>query len=128
MGSATGAASTKGCMNLLTETMESIETSGHEPSQIIFIGSEISGHCCTWDQFKELADKDYDAGFGAAKVADDLKIVFSDGSSMSRGEYDGSEWWDFSKPFEAPATTKPIFSLLTGSVGWDSLEEINEPK
>jgi hypothetical protein len=90
MGSATGAASTKGCMNLLTETMESIETSGHEPSQIIFIGSEISGHCCTWDQFKELADKDYDAGFGAAKVADDLKIVFSDGSSMSRREYDGS--------------------------------------
>jgi len=44
---------------------------------------------------------------------------------MWRGEYDGSEWWEYSTPFVMPAKTKQIKSLITPNVGWDSLEDIN---
>lgn len=112
-------------MNLLTETVAAIQQSGHSTGDIVFIGSEETGHRCTWEQFHILADKKYDEGFGAQKVAEDLIIVFSDGAKMWRGEYDGSEWWEFSSPFKAPAAIKQIRSLFTRGVGWDSLARIN---
>jgi len=113
-------------MNLLKETQCAIEDSGHNINDIVFIGSEESGHSCTWNEFVELANKDYDSGFGSQKVAHDLVIVFSDNQKMWRSEYDGSECWAFSKSFKKPAVSKPIKSLFTHRVGWDSLEEIDE--
>lgn len=113
-------------MNLLQETISDIAMSGHKIENIIFIGSEESGYSCTWNEFAELANKEYDAGFGSQKVATDLIIVFSDGAKMWRGEYDGSEWWDRSTLFVRPKVTKPIKKLFTNEVGWDDLEEINE--
>jgi hypothetical protein len=101
-------------MNLLTETLEAIKNSGHAQTDVIFIGSEESGRCCSLDQFKILADQEYDDGFGGQEVARDLVIVFSDGAKMWRGENDGSEWWNFSTPFVKPANTKPIDNLFTG--------------
>ena len=115
-------------MNLLQETIQSIKRSGHEIKDIMFIGSEHSGHSCTWKEFETLADQDYDDGYGAAKVAIDLIIVFKDGAKMWRGEYDGSEWWNFSTPFKMPEETHPIKNLFTNSVGWDELNRINEKK
>lgn len=112
-------------MNLLTETQSDIEQSGHTVDEIIFIGSESSGHSCDWNEFTMLANKDYDSGFGAQKVASDLVIVFSDGAKMWRHEYDGSENWDYSAPFETPKETKKIGSLFTSNVGWEDLEDIN---
>ncbi|MET3997523.1 hypothetical protein BjapCC829_28645 [Bradyrhizobium barranii] len=112
-------------MNLLTETVAAIQESGHSTDDIVFIGSEETGHSCTWEQFQILADKEYDAGFGSQKVAEDLIIVFSDGAKMWRGEYDGSEGWDFSAPFKAPAAIQPIRNLFTLGVGWDSLADMN---
>lgn len=35
------------------------------------------------------------SGYGSPEIATDLVIRFSDGRSMWRAEYDGSEWWDF---------------------------------
>ena len=35
-------------MNLLEETQEAIIDSGHTVKDIIFIGSKVSGHSCTW--------------------------------------------------------------------------------
>ena len=43
-------------MNLLAETINAIHGSGHYIKDIVFIGSEQSGHRCTWKRFKELAD------------------------------------------------------------------------
>ena len=111
-------------MNLLKETKEAIEQSGHTSEQIIFIGSEESGYQCTWEEFESLADVDYNNGFGAAKVAQDLIIVFKDGQKLWRGEYDGSEWWNFSTKFKKPKVKKAIVRLIT-LTGWDDLEEIN---
>jgi hypothetical protein len=109
-------------MNFLTETIEDIEASGHSPEDIIFIGSQQSGHSCTWEEFQQLADFEYDSDFGAAYIAGDLTIVFSDGSDMHRGEYDGSEWWEYSKPFTRPEVELPIRTLYTGAL-WPSLAE-----
>jgi hypothetical protein len=115
-------------MNLLQETKEAIGLSGHTETDIVFIGSEKSGHQCSWDEFCVLADVEYSAGFGAAEVAQDLIIVFADGQKLWRGEYDGSEWWEFSKPLQRPDVALPIKTLvcLPEQGGWVDLAECNE--
>lgn len=116
-------------MNLLKETKEAIAASGHAEADIVFIGSEESGHECTWGEFCLLADVEYNAGYGAAEVAKDLCIAFSDGQKMWRGEYDGSEWWEHSTPFKRPEKKLPITRLTvagTDNVGWVDLAELNE--
>ena len=110
--------------NLLKETIIDIENSGHKVSDITFIGSLDSGYSCTWSEFLTLADIEYYNGFGGRGVAWDLTIVFSDGSTMWRSEYDGSEWWDYRKPVEIPENQKQILKLNGGL--WKSLEELHE--
>lgn len=117
--------------NLLTETREAIHNSGHSTQDIIFIGAEQSGYSCTWDQFVELADRQYDSGYGGQEVARDLIIVFSDKTKMWRGEYDGSEWWEYSDPFVMPAPDKikrleTVFTTDVDICGWCDLEEIHK--
>jgi len=109
--------------NLLAETILAIKDSGHKVSDIIFIGNE-EGYCCEWSEYKKLANISYDSGFGSASVATDLKIVFKDGATMYRGEYDGSEWWEYSRPFNIPEKSKPI-KRLVGDY-WPSLENLQD--
>lgn len=113
--------------NLLQETKEAIKSSGHKKSDIVFIGSEKTGHECTWAEFCKLADVEYNAGYGAAKVAQDLVVVFADGQKLWRREYDGLEWWEHSTPFVRPKRKLPINSLVVPKerVGWMDLAEIN---
>lgn len=115
-------------MNLLKETLEAIELSGHTPADIVFIGSEKTGHSCTFAEFEKIADVNYDSGFGSQKVARDLIIVFTDGQKMWRGEYDGSEWWNYSEPFVMPLEHKPIKSVIVKpeDIGWVTVAECNE--
>ena len=110
--------------NLLKETINAIHESGHVPEDIVFIGSEESGHSCSWDEFKILANEIYNSGFGGQNVAMDLIIAFADGQKMWRGEYDGSEWWEVQRPFKKPLHSKKIKNLFA-SIGWDTLEKIN---
>lgn len=114
-------------MNLLAETIAAIEQSAHSPEDIRFIGSVESGHRCTWAEFCAMADVEYHNGFGAQEVASDLAIVFSDGSSMCRSEYDGSECWEFAKPFVEPTSAKPIGRLVVSryGCGWMKLADLN---
>lgn len=110
--------------NLLSETKEAIQRSGHTVTDIVFIGSVNTGHECTWDEFSLMADREYDSGFGAQEVASDLIVVFSDGQSMWRGEYDGSEWWEHNKPFKRPDVKLPIATLFGGM--WSSVSDMNK--
>jgi len=114
--------------NLLQETREDIKKSGHKISDIYFIGSEDGLYECTWDQFLSLANFEYHSGFGGQEVATDLIIVFKDGQTMTRVEYDGYEWWQYSKPFKKQETTKPINRLIgvEEHIGWYSIQEIND--
>ena len=114
-------------MNLLSETIDAIKDSGHTPEDIYFIGSRESGHSCTWEEYKKLADIEYDKGYGSQKVARDLIIVFKDGSSMCREESHAAEWWSFARPFQLPTEQKTISRLVVSKkeVGWETLDEIN---
>lgn len=38
-------------------------------------------------------DFEYDAGFGGQELYG--TVVFADGTWLTRGEYDGSEWWEY---------------------------------
>lgn len=112
-------------MNLLEETKYDIERVGLKIEDIAFIGSETTGHSCKWEKFKILADKEYDSGFGGQEVAVDLIIVFKNGTKMWRKEYDGSECWEYSKPFRLPGKLKKLSNLFAHQA-CESLEEIDE--
>jgi hypothetical protein len=111
--------------NLLSETRDSIEQSGHSPEDITFGGSADAVYRMTWAEFEKLADVEYDSGYGSAEVATDLVIRFSDGKSMWRHEYDGSEGWDYDAPANVDYTA-PGRSVdrLVGRY-WPSFESLH---
>ena len=112
--------------NLLKETITAIIDSGHIPNDIIFIGSEKSGHECVLEQFEQIANFNYYSGCGGQEIAQDLTIVFSDGRKLWRGEYDGSEWWEYSTVFKKPAITLPLIHLMSpNGDSWCDLKEFN---
>ena len=109
------------------ETIEAIKGSGHKISDIIYIGSD-DGYSCTWKEFQKLAKQDdmhYYSGFGGQSLATDILIVFSDQTYMKRGEYDGSEWWEYNEPFVMPTELKPIKHIANGD-SWASLKEMSK--
>ena len=54
--------------------------------------------------FIELAkNKNYNNGWGTAEINSSLVIV-GDNWWLERGEYDGSEWWDYKKMPVKPTT------------------------
>ena len=112
-------------MNFLAETIDAIKRAGKTIDDIIFIGSEQSGHCCTWDEFEKMADFDYDNGYGGQDIPRDLIIVFADKTIMRRGEYDGSEWWEWMPIFEMPKEKHKITKLYSENDSWYDLNEIN---
>ena len=112
-------------MNFLDETIEYIKQIEHTTDEIIFIGSEQSGHSCEWGEFTEIANLDYHDGYRAQEIATDLIIVFKDGSKMCRDENGGLECWKHSTPFKMPENKKNLLKVMGGGV-WESLEEIHQ--
>lgn len=108
-------------MNLLKETKKCIQESGHTANDIVFIGSKDGEYSMTWDEFNQVANVEYDDGYGGQEVASDLIVMFSDGIYMTRDEYDGSEWWNYIKPLPFYGVGKPIKSLVTGHNRYDTL-------
>lgn len=82
-------------MNLLEETISMIAAVPKNIKDIEYIGNEEGTLELTWSRFKEVANFEYDAGYGGNEIASDLVIVFKDGTWLSRAEYDGSEWWHY---------------------------------
>lgn len=112
--------------NFLEETVENLKSWKKKPRDIKFIGSLSSGHSCTWEEFEELANFEYDSGFGGQVVASDIVILFEDGSYMNRGEYDGSEWWEYVYSPIIPKKLKKIKHLKSPhNNGWETLSACN---
>jgi hypothetical protein len=111
--------------NLLKETQEVMSDNNKTSRDIIFIGSERSGYSCSWEEYIVLANIEYDSGYGGAEIASDLILVFNDGSRLYRGEYDGSEWWDFMAIFKAPEEKHTIKRVKRTSYEYD-LAEMNK--
>ena len=55
-----------------------------------------------WHEFLSALDFDYDDGYGGQELFG--TIWFVDGTYATRGEYDGSEWWEHHKCPEIPDT------------------------
>ena len=84
-------------VNFLKETISVMNGYKLDPKEIIYIGDRKSS--CSWEEFQEIANVEYDNGYGGAEIIQDLIIVFKNGVEMYRGEYDGSEWWEVHIPF-----------------------------
>ena len=110
-------------MNLLEETIIAIKMYGHTIDDIIFIGSADGEYSCTWEEFAELANTEYDDGFGEQRVATDLIIQFSDDGRLYRVEYDGSEEWEYAGPLRVADEPKPIRNLFGA---YDTLDDLNQ--
>ena len=117
--------------NLLQETLELMESNGKKETDVIWVGNYT--HKTTWENFKKFADVDYEEGYGSAKVAQDLLIV-GDNWWLERGEYDGSEWWEFKQPPKEPNEIIELKALTVNqaddlgycvSCGWEDLLVIN---
>lgn len=111
---------------LLNETIDDIKLSGHTIEDIAFIGSLDGSYECTFEEFSQLADFTYDSGYGASYIATDLIIMFKSGKMMWRGEYDGSEWWEYQKKFTGSKDDAKKIKKLGGGM-WNILDEINDP-
>ena len=78
--------------NLLNETIQILKYNGKSLNDVEWIG--LQDGYITLDEFEKHADRYYDNGYGGVEVNDDLIIMGKDWY-LTRGEYDGSEWWDY---------------------------------
>lgn len=107
--------------NLLKETESVLKEYGKTFKDIIWIGSE-DGYI-SLETFKKLANVEYDDDFGGQEVASDL-IIVGDNFYMTRGEYDGSEWWVYHSMdlFKKPKNELKVIRLTKGC--WDKLVDM----
>ena len=114
--------------NLLKETIEDLKYYNKTLDDVLWIGTR--DYKITKEQFIELADFEYEDGFGSQKVATDLVIVLED-MYFTRAEYDGSEWWEPHSFPKEPTETKEIKGLIITDfvedlIGWKTLDYISQ--
>ena len=111
-------------MDLYDETVETLSFYDKTIADIEYIGSTRTK--INTNKALELMKKtNYDSGFGGQEIASNLMIK-GNGFIMIRGEYDGSEWWDYMQTDPSlPKVERDIKSFKT-DMGWDTLEEIND--
>lgn len=105
--------------NLLKETLEILSQHDKKPADVRWVGlpepyylkaigrTKEAIPCGSWNDFESFADFEYDSGYGGAEVATNLLIVGNDWW-LERGEYDGSEWWEFKTLPRYPTTPIPL--------------------
>ena len=108
-------------MNLLIETIGKLINNKKKEKDVLWVGSK--DNYITWNEFKKIADIEYDAGYGGQEVATDLLIVGKD-FWLERQEYDGSECWEFKETPCKPKAKGNIKSVVGSS--WENLKEINK--
>jgi hypothetical protein len=102
-------------INLLEETKECLATHGKTTADVVAVSSHETYYgekrdaefCGTWDEFAALADFEYDCGYGGAEVNEYLLVIGKDWW-LERGEYEGSEWWEFKTMPIPPVGGKPL--------------------
>lgn len=114
-------------MNLYQETVDALAKAGKAPADVDWVGSE--GVLLDTESFWERARQtDYDNGWGAQEVAEDLVVVLRDGSWLEREEYDGSEGWAHkstpARPASPPVPCAALSAREVGQVGWVTLGEM----
>ena len=78
--------------NLLEETEALLQEKGKGWDDIAWIG--LNDQEINIEDFKRIANTEYEPGFGTQEVARSLLVVGKD-FWLERHEYDGSEWWEY---------------------------------
>lgn len=94
-------------INLLKETIEKLGEYGKTLSDVEWIGTHDKVIPMAF--FVELANTNYNSGYGLPEVREHLKIV-GDGWWLEREEYDGSEWWEYKTMPTKPKATAIVKS------------------
>ena len=109
--------------NLYDETVTILERHNKTIADIEYIGSSETK--INTDKALELMKgTNYDSGYGSQEIADNLMIKGND-FIMTRGEYDGSEWWEYMDPDTSLPQVERDIKSFEANIGWESLEEIN---
>ena len=109
-------------MNLLEETNKILTKNYKSWTDVRWIGSK--DFYIPIDRFIEIAKfTNYDAGYGAPKIATDL-VVVGDNFWLERHEYDGVEWWEYKELPIKPNVGSDIDTLQTRDIGYKTLMEL----
>lgn len=95
-------------------------------TDVMWVGNETGTLSVSWAQFERLANKPYDVVAGNPGVAEDLVVVFFDGSWLEREFHFLEEWWRYIKPpVRSPNTERFSNVFVTPGVEFPSLKMIN---
>lgn len=113
--------------NFKDETLSILATNGKTWNDVKFIQGDDFKVSNNKDELLELMNFEYDDGYGAPQIAEDL-IIVGDNWWLERGEYDGSEWWEYKETPRPNLKLKEIkrFQVKDDQVGWESLKDVNE--
>lgn len=82
-------------VNLFDETLEKLKEHNLTPREVRWVGSQDGQFAITWEEFTVIAKSiNYDCSYGVDEINTGL-VVVGDGWWLERGEYDGSEWWEY---------------------------------
>lgn len=118
-------------MNLKKEIIDILKDNGKTKKDIKWVG--CSEFKIPLETFWELCDTEYDSGYGAPKVAQDL-IICGDDFWLERCEYDGSEWFEYKEMPSEPSAFREINYLTVEQynsynkdpiIGWETLYSLN---
>jgi len=109
--------------NLLSETIDVLKQYNKDQVCVVWVGSKDGNYKIDWKQFEEIANIEYNDGFGSQRIAKDLVVVGTDWW-LERSEYDGSEWWDFNTLPKSEENSKGFTTICNGD-NWATIEEMN---
>ena len=100
--------------NLLEDTLVCLKEGGKTPQDVLWVGYDHGRKKTNWATFEKWASQiDYYPGFGSEEIHHLLVVVGAD-FWLERGEYDGSEWWEFKQlpkvnPDATPMSPRDLF-------------------
>lgn len=112
--------------NLLQETLEIIEENGLSSTDVVWAGNRDGTYVVPWEWFAQVANVEYDSGYGGQEIASDLVVVFNNGAWLERTEYDGSEGWSYQQSPVVSYNPYPFDTVKNGD-NWAPLAEMNRP-
>lgn len=100
--------------NLLESTLRELKEHELTPDDVVFVRGvnrqDDTNWCCRWGVFAQQAKRIwFDGGYGSQLINRHLMVV-GHGWWLERGEYDGSEWWEFKR---LPGCDMPLVNTLT---------------
>lgn len=107
-------------VNLAIETTSVLNQDGYTVDDIDWIGNRAF-KILIHEFFDVARNTVYSNGYGGIAIPGDLLIMMNDGSWYSRGEYDGSEWWEHNIVPEKPIVINhlKVQDFTKGLYEWD---------